>query len=167
MLPDPLDQQILIGMLQVEFDTSDPCNFAPHVLADPLPGAAANKQILAQEGIGDAQVTNVSTRVLARTLGVPGLDLAQPVFGVTAMAAPLSSAYTQWDVGADPLPPTGNLSLGSDNGVHEAVRRLVKVEDQIQQFLTPTGMVVDECGGSACTCSLPAGTCVDPPDSGN
>jgi hypothetical protein len=165
VLPDPLDEQVLITLLQFEFDTSDGCNFAQHVLGDPLPGAAPGKQVLLQEGIGDAQVTNVATRVLARQFGVPGLDLEQPVFGVMPMTAPLASAYTQWDISPDPVPPAGNQALGSDNGVHEDTRRLQKVEDQMKAFLTPTGMVVDECGGSACICNEAGGTCVNAPDS--
>ncbi len=161
ILPDPLDEEILLTMLQVEFDATDPATFAPHLLGDPLPGAAANKQVLVQESIDDAQVPNLATRVLARTIGLQGNDLEQPVFGITAAAAPLSSAYTQWDVQPTP-PPAGDTPAGSDNGAHGEIRQLTLLEQQIQAFLTPTGVVTQTCTGP-CVCNLGSGTCVSPP----
>lgn len=162
VLPDPLDQQVLLAMMQPEFDTSDPAGFAPHVFGQPLPFAAGNKQLLVQEAVNDAQVPNIATHVLVRTLGVPGLNLEYPVFGVEEQAAPLPSAYTQWDVMPMPVPPLGDAPASDDNGAHEAVRRLVDVEEQIKAFLTPGGMVTETCGGP-CACSLSGGTCEMPP----
>ena len=160
ILPDPYDQQILLAMTQPDFDFTDPASFAPHLLGTPLPNTPV-KQILVQEAINDAEVPNIATRVLVRTIGLPGLDLVQPVFGVTEQAGPLPSAYTQWDVTPTPVPPVGNVTPMS-NGAHEAVRRLVDVEVQLHAFLTPTGQVIQTCVGP-CVCSLAAGTCVDPP----
>src|SRR5439155_19077121 len=68
-LPDPLEQQFLLALVQFEFDYTDPASFAPHLLASPLPNSPA-KQLLVQEAIGDAQVSNVGTRVLVRTIGL-------------------------------------------------------------------------------------------------
>ena len=161
VLPDPLDQQVLLALMQPDFDATDPASFAPHVFGDRLPGVPA-KQLLVQESINDLQVSNMATRVLVRTLGLPGLDLEQPVFGVTELPGPLPSAYTQWDVTPTPVPPTGNMPATDDNGAHEAIRRLVDLEDQLAGFLTPTGMVIQTCTGP-CVCNLAAGTCVDPP----
>jgi hypothetical protein len=59
---------ILLALLQPAFDATDPASFAPHLLAQPLPGVVA-KQILMQEAVNDAQVSNIATRVLARTIG--------------------------------------------------------------------------------------------------
>jgi hypothetical protein len=161
VLPDPLAQQQLLTLFQPEFDYTDPASFATHIFTDPLPNVPA-KQLLLQESINDAEVPNIATRVLARTLGVPGMDLEQPVYGVTQMSAPLPSAYTQWDVMPTPVPPAGNTPSPVDNGAHGAIRELVLLEQQIAAFLTPTGMVIQTCTGP-CVCSLPAGTCVDPP----
>jgi hypothetical protein len=155
-LPDPLDQQILVALFQPEFDFTDPAGFASHV-------DLTTKQLLLQEGIGDAQVTNLATEVLARELGVGGLDLEQPVYGITAQTAPLASAYTQYDITPSPLPPTGDTPSGSDNGVHETIRELVPVEQQIKAFLAPSGMVTDVCSGAPCVCNFAAGTCAIAP----
>jgi hypothetical protein len=149
LIPDPLDQQLELALLQPEWDFTDPISFAPHLLQDPLPGASV-KRVLVQEGIGDAQVTNLATRVVARTMGLTGLDLAQAVDGVAAGTAPLDSAYTQWDVSASPMPPSTNTALGADNQAHQGVRRLPAVEAQVKSFLTPDGIVTDQCMAQPC-----------------
>jgi hypothetical protein len=155
-IPDYLDQQHLLALLQPEWDYTDPAGFAPHLLASPLPSAPA-KQILVQEAINDAQVTNLATRVIVRTVGLPGIDLEQPVYGVTEASAPLPSAYTQWDIMPNPVPPSVNQPAPSDNGAHTEIRKLVDLEAQIRAFLTPTGMVTQTCTGP-CVCNFNAGT---------
>lgn len=144
--PDQLDQQVLVAAMQSYWDFSDPATFAPHVIGAPLPSAPA-KRILVQEAIGDAQVPNIATRVLVRTLGVPGNDLEQPVWGVSDMPAPLDSAYTQWDIHPMPLPPDGDIPPPTDNGAHEDIRALPLLVQQLQAFFTPTGQVVQTCTG--------------------
>jgi hypothetical protein len=153
-LPDPLEQQLLVSLFQPEFDFTDPAGFVPHI--------AAPKQILVQEGIGDAQVTNLSTRVLARELALPGLELEQPVYGITAASAPLASAYTQYDLG-EPLPPANDTPPPSDNAVHDQLRTLVPVETQLKAFLAPNGSVIDVCNGAPCACNFAGGTCAIAP----
>ncbi len=149
--PDALDRQLLIAASQSEWDYTDPATFAPHLLRDPLPGSIA-KRILVQESIGDSQVPNLATRILARAMGLPGLNLEQPVFGVPALPAPLDSAYTQWNVHREPLPPTVNMPSPVDNGAHDAISVLAPLQAQLQAFLTPTGQVTQTCTG---LCSFP------------
>ncbi len=160
-VPDRLDQQLVLALVQPEMDSTDPASFAPHLIASPLP-STPGKQILVQEAIDDAQVPNIATRVLARTIGLPGLDLEQPVYGISEAAGPLPSAYTQWDVHPSPAPPAGDVPPPMDNGAHEAVRRLVLSEAQLRAFFTPTGAATQTCAGP-CTCDLSAGTCDMPP----
>ena len=141
----------MIAASQSEWDYTDPASFAPHLLRDPLPGSSA-KRILVQESIGDSQVPNLATRILARAMGLPGLDLEQPVFGVPMLPAPLDSAYTQWNVHREPLPPTVNMPSPVDNGAHDAISVLAPLQAQLQAFLTPTGQVTQTCTG---LCSFP------------
>jgi hypothetical protein len=117
------------------------------VISDPLPGVPP-KRLLLQESIGDARVSNLSTRVLARTLGVPGMDLETPVYGISQLPAPLDSAYTQWDSHPAPLPPSGDTALQQDNGAHEAVYQQPAALSQIKAFLTPAGQVTQTCPGA-------------------
>jgi hypothetical protein len=93
-------------------------------------------------------------------MGLPGLDLETPVYGIPQMSAPLPSAYTQWDVMPTPVPPDGNAAAPMDNGAHEAIRRLVTLEAQLKAYFTPTGQVTQTCTGP-CVCDLGGGTCVE------
>jgi hypothetical protein len=145
-LPDPFDAQIAVGLLQSEWDFTDPGTYAPHLLAHPLDGVTV-KQVLVQESEGDAQVSNLATRYLARTLGLDGIEIINPVYGVAEKSAPLDSAYTQWDSHLLPLPPDSNTSLSDDNNAHGAVWASDLAEQQIRAFLAPGGQVTDVCGG--------------------
>jgi hypothetical protein len=144
--PDFLDQQILIAALQSYWDYTDPISFAPHVLAAPLPSSPP-KRILVQEAIHDAQVPNLATRLLVRSLGIPGTNLEEPVYAVDELPAPLDSAYTQWDVHPMPVPPDVNLPPPEDNGAHEAIRRLDPLVEQLRGFFKPDGQVTQTCNG--------------------
>jgi hypothetical protein len=145
-VPDPVNTQLLMALLQSEWDYTDAATFAAHLLQNPLPGSFT-KRILVQESIGDAQVTNVATRVLARTMGLPGLDLIVPLYGIPAQPAPLDSAYTQWDAHKMPRPPTTDTPLPSDNGAHDAVYQYGPAQTQILTFLQPGGQVIQTCTG--------------------
>jgi len=150
-LPDVLDEQFAIMMTQSEWDYTDPATFAPHLIADPLAGVPA-KKILVQESEGDAQVANLATRILARTMGLSSFDLETPIDGIPTAAAPLDSAYTQWDSHPAMLPPTTNTSLMKDNGAHDSVWRSDLGQQQIRAFMTPTGQATSVCNG---VCNIP------------
>ena len=158
--PDSLDQQILLALAQMQFDYSDPATVAPYVLGArgaPLHGVPA-KQLLMQMGLDDAQVSNVTTEMIARTSGIPLLSPAvTDAYGVTPLGGPLSSALTTWDIHGTPVPPADNQTPAEDNQVHEAIRRIPQAERQIQTFYA-TGEVVDTCGGQPCVEPVPPST---------
>jgi hypothetical protein len=153
LVPDRVHQQLLIAVSQSEWDHTDPLTFAPHLVKDPLPGSG-RKRVILQESIGDAQVPNIATRLLARTIGLSGIGLVQPVPGVEEVAGPVDSAYTQWDTHASPLPPAGNKPAPDDNGAHNAIQGLPALREQIRLFLRPGGEAVNTCGGP---CDFPPG----------
>jgi hypothetical protein len=161
--PDTLDVQLLLQLAQMQFDYSDPATVAPYVLQAPLHGVP-KKQILAQMGLYDAQVSNLTSEMIARTAGLP---LLQPdafpatPWGMTPQGGPLPSALTTWDVHGTPRPQDTNMTPGADNQVHEAIRRIPQAERQIETFYA-TGNVTDTCGGQPCVEPVPAGT----PDAG-
>jgi hypothetical protein len=104
-----------------------------------------------QESIGDAQVSNLATRYLARAMGITGLQpLVEPVYGVETQPAPLDSAYTQWNSHPMPLPPATNTSLPMDTWAHNAVWSSAKAQQQVEAFLREGGQVIDVCGGVPC-----------------
>jgi hypothetical protein len=155
--PDSLQVQILLALMQMQFDFSEPATVAPYVLSAPLAGVP-KKQILAQMGLGDAQVPNVAAEMIARTAGLPLLHAAvtQP-FGLTEQTAPLKSAISTWNVNSPPVPPNTNQTPSNDNQVHEAIRRIPQVQEQIKTFFS-TGEVVDTCGGKPCVEPVPPST---------
>jgi hypothetical protein len=151
LIPDPLDRQVAVAITQPEWDYTDAATWAPHLISDPLPGVP-KKRILVQESLGDAQVSNITTRLLARTIGLPTIDLTEPVPGLAAGMAPLPSAYTQWNSHKMPLPPLDNTALDKDNGAHDSVWASTLALSQISQFTQKSGQVVSVCMGP---CNLP------------
>ncbi len=145
--PDKVDQQELIALTQSLFDPTDPISYAPHLLANPLAGSGTKRFVL-QESIGDAEVPNFATRILARTMGVPALaPLVQAVDGLEQQGGPLDAAYTQYDVHPLPLPPDTNVPA-ADNAAHDGVAPLEASVKQIEALLRPTGRVEQFCAGS-------------------
>lgn len=69
------------SLLQAVLDRGDPGAYLPHVLRDRLPGLdARSPQFLVQMAIGDAVVSNASTRFFARAAGLPLVGPAlQPI----------------------------------------------------------------------------------------
>lgn len=149
--PDPLDRQLLVALTQWHWDYTDPATYAPHVLRELLPGSGGPKRLLYQEGVGDAQVPNLMTRSLVRSMGLPLLNQpVEAVFGIGQVDGPAPSAYVQFDVGASPRPGAENTPP-RDNKVHEAVRRLEAAKAQLWSFLIEDRGVIDTCGGKPCT----------------
>jgi len=146
---DKLDQQVLICVLQSSLDPADGMNLASHLAADPLPGNPA-KQVLLQIGVGDMQVSNVASAMLARTASWPLLDDSPlAVWGVAQAAGPLPSALTIWDTQETEQPPPGNLNsnVTNQNNAHAGVRELPAAMDQIDHFLRQ-GEVLSTCDGT-------------------
>lgn len=141
-----LDRQLIIVLSQAQWDFADPITTAPHMIHDPLPDTPAHRVIL-QESIGDAEVTNIATENMARTMGVPLLSPSvREVWGLTADAGPADSALSIWDT-QDPIEnPVGNLP-SPDNDAHGAIRRLPMLIEQIRRFLRPDGQVEHTCDG--------------------
>lgn len=153
--PDKLDQQILIAITQSLWDFTDPVTYGAHIIKNPLPDTPVKKIIL-QESKGDAQVPNLSSHILARTMGLRGLaPLVYPVFGIEEVPESQigDSAYTQWYVVPDAVPfpdETKNIPP-TGNDAHEAIRRLPELIQQIDLFFNPAGFIKQTCpGGGPC-----------------
>lgn len=154
--PDSLDQQLLLGLAQMQFDFSDPATVAPYVLQAPLAGVPA-KQLLMQMGVGDALVANVASEMVVRTSGISTLaPAAASFYGMKEGGAPAPSLQTIWDVHSAPVPPDTNQTP-VDNQVHEAIRRIPQVQTQIGAFFAGR-TVVDTCGGQPCNEPVPPST---------
>ena len=151
LYPDPLLQQIGIGIVQTRFDHSDPINLVRLLYDDPPPDAPAQRTVLLQEAIGDSQVPNMTTEMLARAIGVK--QLTPPVYtvpGLDPVPSPTTESvlaqYYMVEQVLDNPPPTDNTPPLSDNGVHGAAVTLPNALEQSVYFLLE-GEIVQYCSG--------------------
>ena len=147
--PDHADQQKLLVLLQQQFDHSDPINSVPQYAAAP------GKRLLLHEALDDALVNNLTTEMLARSLGLKVLapSVKMP-YGIESTSAPAEAALTIWELGVTPKPPLGNLLNDEDNAAHGSLRGKPAVRRQLKEFLVPAGKVTDQCGGMSCDCTM-------------
>jgi len=141
-----IDRQLIVVLSQAQWDFADPITTAPHMTHDPLPDTPAHR-VLLQESIGDAEVTNIATENMARTMGVPLLaPSVSEVWGLESDEGPVDSALSVWDIQDPVTNPPGNVPA-PDNEAHGAIRRLPSLVEQIRRFLTPDGQVEHTCDG--------------------
>ena len=68
--PNPLDQTLLMALIQTLWDQAETNGYLTHIRTAPLPGMKP-KDVLLHVAFGDHQVTNWSAWVEARSLGIP------------------------------------------------------------------------------------------------
>jgi hypothetical protein len=163
---DPVDRVLALQLIQLLWDRGENNGYAQHLTDDLYPGTDNPKKVLLVQAFGDHQVANVSTEVLARTIGAavhepslgPGRSAdADPQWGIPALdyAAQGNAAVVVWDFGT-PHPPTVNLpptdpEYGRDP--HGAGSDEPLVLQQALTFLL-TGEVTDVCGGAPCVSTV-------------
>ena len=156
--PDPVDRMVALELIQLLWDRGENAGYVQHLTADPYPGVSP-KTVLLIEAFGDHQVPNVSTEVLARTIGAavrrPALrdgrsSDVEPMWGIDDVGdmPTTRSVLSVWDFGT-PAPPTTNLPPtpglhGLDP--HDAGSSEPGVMIQALNFLF-TGEIIDPSGG--------------------
>jgi hypothetical protein len=157
---DVRDYQILIAFLTWSMERWDPITTARRVLDDPLPDTPA-KQLLLYEGVNDSLVTNLSSEMVVRTLGVPliGPSVKEP-FGIELASGPVTSGFTIYDEHPEPAVPTTNVPPSDDNGTHAGVNENPAVLRQVVGFLRD-GQIENECrvGDAPAPCDCSTGAC--------
>jgi hypothetical protein len=173
--PDPLAQQLILSMIQMLWDRSDPNGYAHRMTANPLPGTPAH-EVLLNVAFGDHQVTTWQADVEARTIGArihtpvvsdgrwPGVDVA---WGIEPIASyPYAgSAIVYWDsgpirpdpanpgqvLGTDP-PPIENVPNRSGRDPHGHPRVEPEEMQMVSDFLRPDAQsaITDTCLGLPC-----------------
>ncbi len=150
--PDPLVQQMGQAFVQTRFDHSDPINLTRLMFKDPLEDAPEERRVILQEAIGDSQVPNMTTEMLARGMGVKLLTPSvYEVYGLETVETPeggsVMSQVHMVEQSQDPFPPNTNVPASADNGVHTDVCLLPHVLDQTKTFLN-LGEIVQYCNGA-------------------
>lgn len=159
---DPAVYQLLLSMgLGMGFEPIDPMSTAAHVIADPLFGNPV-KNILMWYAIGDSLVTNISTEMVAREMGIDllGPSVKEP-WRLPAKTGPLANGITVYDERRTPVPADTNVPPGSDNGTHSGVNKRPAVMRQVEQFLLHD-TAINECrdaGGAPAPCDCTTNAC--------
>ncbi len=183
--PDPVEQQILFGLLQMMWDPGETGGYVQH-LTDKTYNLTPPHQIIMDVAFGDHQVANVTADNIARSLGIPIYEPTLPEGADDVPAVdrfwdlqPIrkfphsGSALFYWYSGTLP-PPNGNITpvMGplyetqcagakAETDVacmdpHEDPRRSPKVIAQKDAFFRPDGEVLDICDEEPCI-ALPRG----------
>lgn len=135
--PDPLLQIAFITLLQERFDGADGANLAQLAFRRPLADAPADRRFLLFESIGDCQVPNAATRILARSFGVRQLEpfveeipLLDPIMAPTMLSSiaqlEMTSSLAMYRPSDEPRVPE------EDNGVHSDALTLPQALDQVR-----------------------------------
>jgi hypothetical protein len=156
---------VILDVVQQLWDRGEPDGYAPQMTSHPLPDTPAHT-VLMQLAYGDFQVSNYAGAAEARTIGVsayePALDRSRGqdrnlFYGIPAISGfPFSgSAVEIWDSGPSRVqpPPVGNVppTPGPTNAdTHYDTRYTPAAQQQISDFLSSAGTIVDVCSGAPC-----------------
>ncbi len=156
------DRLMALVLAQMLWDRGENAGYVQHLTENPYVGRES-KDVLLVGAFGDHQVANVSTDVLARTIGArvhtPALAAGrstakEPFWGIAPIASyPFDgSAYVMWDYGtpAPPVGPTPPLPPDYGSDPHGAGSSEPLVLVQALRFLLE-GNLVDVCSGNPCT----------------
>lgn len=152
-------QQLALGLIQMLWDRGENNGYANHLTADPLPGSSP-KQVLLFGAFGDHQVANVTTDVLARTIGArvrqPALADGRstdvvPFWGIEPLSElpAKGNGYVMWDFGT-PAPPLTNTPNRAGEDPHGKGGSVPGVLRLATSFVL-TGEVPEVCDGRPCT----------------
>lgn len=161
---DPALYQLVVAFLGMAMEPFDPITTAAHVTKDPLFGQPA-KEVLLWYTLGDCLVTNITTEMIVREMGLTVLaPTVKEPWNTPIAEGPLQSGVTIYDEHPTPLPPDTNVPPIDDNGTHSGVNRNGAVLRQVEQFLlfdqiVPTCMQGDEI--VACDCNPDGGGVCD------
>jgi hypothetical protein len=155
--PDAIDVSLLLALMQMQWDTTDPVAVADAALTGAIPGVP-DKQLLMQIGVADVEVSNLASEYQARSMGVPVVapTVYQP-WGVELAEGPVPSALAIFDFGYAATIPVANQPP-PDNDVHSSVRRREAAIEMMRGFYQ-SGEIVSTCGPQGCVCHM--GGCGD------
>ena len=150
--PDLLDQSLLLGLLQLDWDRTEATAVSDVLLGDGFPGSPP-KQALLQMAIADDEVGNLAAANWARTLNVPVMTPSPLVpYGLGTASGPVPSGLVIYDFGLGATIPENNTAP-PDNSVHTSVLDKGATMDMMRRFFE-TGEVVQLCTApTGCDCT--------------
>lgn len=153
LLPDPIDQQLAISIVQQLLDPVDAMNYLRHLVRDRYPGMRPLRAQM-HMAIHDSQVNNLVTEWAMRTAGVPVVvPSPKDIWNLDTVSAPspggasadVDAVMHVYDEHVTPSPIT-NVPPAMDNGTHGSVRDLASYREHVGRFLTED-VFVQVCDG--------------------
>ncbi len=144
---NPIDVQIVFGLMQMWWDATEPDGYAPYIAKDLLPGTPAH-DVLIHVALGDHQVSPLGAHLIARAVGARNImPVNRHVFGIDDVAAPLTggSAMVEFDFGL-PAAPLVNQPDRDGEDPHGKLRSLGAAMRHADQFFR-TGVFGQPCAG--------------------
>ena len=147
-----MDIQMALGLLQTQWDRTEPTGYMSHVTANPLPGTSEH-QVLIHAALGDHQVTTLGAEFIARAVGAKNLaPVNHHVWGLDEVAMPTTgSGLLEFSFNL-PEPPLTNIPPTVGGDPHDWIQSVPEANRQAAIFLR-TGRIEQTC----------AGPCVFPP----
>jgi hypothetical protein len=145
---DNLDLQLVLGLVQMHWDRTEPNGYAPYITDNLLPNTP-NHDVLLHVALGDYQVTPLGAHLIARAVGAKSLSpVNRSIFGIDEVPGPFSgSGLVEFDFNLPMAPTTNTPPTGpDDDDPHDKVRVLDAAHDQTNDFLRE-GLVKPYCDG--------------------
>ena len=142
--PSAKDRQILYAVSQLYWDTADPAGYTAEL---------AQRNTLWQYSIGDEQVPNMTTELLARGTGM--IQVEPTVYDIAGLEQSADEGMTSGVVQFDPqvaIPDAGNRP-GETSGAHNNPRVWSGTRLQTAAYLDPqtAGLIQNFCGNAPCS----------------
>jgi hypothetical protein len=146
--------QVVLGLMQMLWDRTEPDGYAPYITQNMLPNTPQH-QIIINNAIGDFQVTPFGAHLMARTVGAKLLKpVNRELFGIDDAEGPFTGSAileSNFHLEEDPLvqlPIVNVANNGPDNcDPHDKVRQTSPVFALTDTFFR-TGMVQNFCTGA-------------------
>lgn len=160
---DPKQYQLIVAMFGMAFEPYDPITTAAHVIKDPLPGVPT-KDILMWYSEGDCLVSNITTEMVARTMGITLIDPAvKDVWNLDAAPGPMTNGINVFDDHPSPLPSDLNIPPAEDNGTHSGINKKPAALRMVEAFLLGSQSATQTCfaadGTTPAPCDCATGAC--------
>jgi hypothetical protein len=147
--PSAVDAQLVLALLQLWWDRTEPDGWVPYIRNDMHPGTPAH-EVLMHVAIGDHQVSPLGAHFMARTLGAKNLrPVNREIFGVEDADGPLTgSAMVEYDFGLPPVPLQNYPPDATDSEDPHGKPRLLEPSYLQQDKWFRDGVVMPFCDGS-------------------
>ena len=145
---DPRVVQLVLAYVQMLWDRAEPSGYATAITDDPFPGSPVHN-VLLMSGVGDHQVPNLSTEVLARAIRAQYLAPGnQTLYGLDPVEGPVQgqNALLDYSYGLGPVPEE-NVPMEEGTDPHDLVFFEPTAQASLYHFLT-TGEAVSFCDGA-------------------